>query len=271
MLTRNLVFSCLIGTALVVAGARTSRAGGDTTDPITTVTLTPEPTEFGWNNDDVTVDLFAEDDESEVESITYWATGADPIGETTVDGDEASFDVIEEGVTVVHFFATDEAGNEERERTVTVRIDRTDPIIRASVSKKTLWPPNGKTINVVVEGVATDALSGIDLESGEFEVIDEYNQVEPGGAFDMDDDGSFRFSVPLTASRLGRDRDGRTYTLKVSVLDEAGNVRVVSYKILVPHDQRGGGGKGRGNGGNGNGNGNGRGNGNGNGRGRGNR
>src|SRR3954468_1379530 len=118
MLTRTLLLRWLLGGVLLLGAASRGRAAADALPPETTAALAPEPNDFGWNNDDVTVDLLATDVGSGVGAITYWATGADPILPQTVNEDELVFDIVEEGITVVHFYATDQAGNDEEEQTL---------------------------------------------------------------------------------------------------------------------------------------------------------
>ncbi|HEU4942652.1 MAG TPA: hypothetical protein VFT18_05255, partial [Gaiellaceae bacterium] len=83
----------------------------------------------GWNNSDVTVTLTAQDDAagSGVKSITYSATGGQPIPSTTVNGSTAGVVISGEGVTTLSFFATDNAGNTSDTGTYTVRLDKTAP------------------------------------------------------------------------------------------------------------------------------------------------
>lgn len=241
MLSRRLLLALSLGASLVMAAATTSYAGDvDTTAPETTATLNPELNENGWANEDVQVTLLAEDNEggSGVDSITYSATGAQDIAENTVSGDETSFTITAEGVTVITYFATDNAGNDEAAETVTVRIDKTDPVITASPNPKKIWPPDKRIVTVTISGTITDALSGVDLTSGRFKLIDEYGAENEEGTFTINADGSFSFTADVIAKRKGRDRNGRTYAFEITAEDEAGNVAIKTVKVLVPHDRR---------------------------------
>ena len=115
----------------------------DKVDPVTTATPSPAPNAAGWNKADVTVTLTAADGPygSGVASLTYSATGAQVIAETTVAGNTVTIPITAEGVTTLHFHATDNAVNVEAGRTLQVKIDRIAPAI-------TLTRPAVKTYTV---------------------------------------------------------------------------------------------------------------------------
>ena len=263
MFSRRLLLALTVGASLLAAAATTSRAGlQETIAPETTATLDPSLNANGWANENVEVTLLALDNQggSGVESVTYFAAGAQTIASTTINDDQTTFTINQEGTTVVHFFATDVAGNVETEQTVTVRIDKTEPTVTVRADPKKLWPPNKRTVTVTVTGQISDELSGVDFSSGGYVLIDEYGDANTEGDITINENGTYRFTVDVVASRKGRDKNGRTYTIKVSALDEAGNSTTTTTTVVVPHDKRKknrGGGNGRGNG-NGNGNGNGR-------------
>jgi hypothetical protein len=66
---------------------------------------------------------------SGVRSITFSATGAQPIIRTTVSGSTASVPITAEGITTLSYLATDQAGNQAQPQTVTVKIDETTPLV----------------------------------------------------------------------------------------------------------------------------------------------
>jgi probable HAF family extracellular repeat protein len=100
----------------------------DATTPNTTATISPEPNAAGWNKKDVTVTLDATDEGgSNVETITYSATGAQPIDDQPVPGDSTEIKVTAEGETTITYYATDHADNAEVPKTLTVRLDKTTP------------------------------------------------------------------------------------------------------------------------------------------------
>lgn len=57
------------------------------------------------------VTVAATDAESGVRSLLYIATGAEPIAATTVTGASTSISITAEGLTIISFYATDNAGN----------------------------------------------------------------------------------------------------------------------------------------------------------------
>lgn len=116
-------------------------------------------------------------------------------------------------------------------------IDTTAPSVTATAAG-VLWPPNGKMVPVTVSGTLSDAGSGIDASSATFTVVDEYGVVQPSGAVTVAPNGSYSFTVQLESSRKGTDKDGRTYTVVVSVEDNNGNVGSATTSVAVAHDQR---------------------------------
>lgn len=121
-------------------------ASSDTTAPTTVASVDPAANAAGWNADPVTVRLDASDDEggSGVASITYALNGGEA---TTVNGASASIP-LDEGLTTVSYFATDEAGNQEPQQTLPVKIDETAPTLSlpdgVSVDATT---PNGAPVS----------------------------------------------------------------------------------------------------------------------------
>jgi hypothetical protein len=101
----------------------------------------------------------------------------------------------------------------------------------------TRWPPNGGMTPVLFSGAVTDTLSGVDRASVRFVVTDEYGIVEPRGNVTIAANGTYSFVVPLEASRLGGDKDGRLYTIAVTGQDSAGNQVSRSTTVTVPHDK----------------------------------
>jgi hypothetical protein len=131
----------------------------DRTPPTTVARVTPPPTATGWHRSDVTVTLSASDtpDGTGVRSLTYRASGAQPLPSTVVFGTTAQVVIAAEGLTTLRFFAIDLAGNVEPERAVTVRLDKTPPVLNPTVS------PDPVELNGTATATpgATDALSGV--------------------------------------------------------------------------------------------------------------
>lgn len=130
----------------------------DSTAPATSAATSPEPNAAGWHKEDVTVTLNAadEDDGSGVEGITYLATGAQEIASETVAGDEAEFLITNEGETTITYSATDNAGNTAEEKTLTVRLDETAPVLDLENVTADATSPEGAEVSY--SAPATDNL-----------------------------------------------------------------------------------------------------------------
>jgi Phosphodiester glycosidase len=210
----------------------------DLTPPHTTAQATPPPNVNGWNNSDVMVTLTAQDNPGGiVKQIEYSLAGAQTAASQVVPGNTASINLINEGVTTISFFAADVAGNIESSQSLTVRIDKTRPVISGMPVDCSLWPPNHGLVTVGTVR-AVDALSG--LAPGSFQVTGTSNE-GPGDAQSpnvvVTPNGTGGFVVQLRAERSGGG-NGRTYTLSATASDLAGNTATATATCTVPHDQR---------------------------------
>jgi hypothetical protein len=125
--------------------------------------LSPQPNSAGWNNSNVTITLNSTDNESGgtgVKQITYSAIGAQTFVPTVAPGPTASFTISTEGITTIAFFGTDNAGNTEIAKTITIELDKTPPTITGS---RTPAPnTNGwNNTDVTVSFNCSDSLSGV--------------------------------------------------------------------------------------------------------------
>jgi hypothetical protein len=117
-------------------------------------------------------------------------------------------------------------------------VDREGPTTTIAASPRLLWPPNNKPRAVTISGVAADAGTGLAQLS--IRVEDEYGKPVPAPAVvDLDGAATYPWSVSLDleASREGGDKDGRTYTIVVSVTDRACHVTEAFTTVVVPHDR----------------------------------
>jgi hypothetical protein len=141
----------------------TTQVALDTTPPVTSAGISPTPNANGWNNANVTITLMSTDDEPNgtgIKQITYSATGSQNIGSTVVGGASASLTISTEGITTITFFGTDNAGNIEIPKTITIKLDKTPPTIirsQAPVPNANGW----NNTNVSVSFTCTDNLSGL--------------------------------------------------------------------------------------------------------------
>jgi hypothetical protein len=161
----------------------------DSIAPATSALAAPTPNTFGWNNSNVTVMLNSADDPggSGVKQINYSATGAQPIPNTTATGATTSFQVTAEGITNITFFGTDNAGNMESPKTLTIELDKTPPSITGS--RAPLPNVNGwNNTNVTISFACADALSGLAAGSPPANTVittEGANQSVPGTCQDL--------------------------------------------------------------------------------------
>ncbi|MGZ4388859.1 MAG: HYR domain-containing protein [Gaiellaceae bacterium] len=175
-------------------------ASADAEPPTTSASVAPQPGASGWSNAPETVTLTAAENVG-VDHITYSATGAGAIPETTAAGTTVSIPVSAEGVTTLTYFATDEAGNAESPQTLVLRIDRTAPAIAT--------PAGGVTADATAADgadVAYDVTAGDNLDPS------------PGLA-----------CGPASGSRLAIG----TTTVSCTATDRAGNEATASFAVVV--------------------------------------
>jgi hypothetical protein len=112
----------------------------DTVKPTISASASPAPNAAGWNRTNVTVSLTATDDAngSGIKSITYSATGGQPIASTTVNGASTNVVISSDGITTLSYFATDNEGNTSDVGSITIKLDKTAPemYIRFDPAKK---------------------------------------------------------------------------------------------------------------------------------------
>jgi len=111
----------------------------------------------------------------------------------------------------------------------------TPPAIIVSATPISLWPPNGQMVPVTVSGTITDG--GCTITNAVYAVTDEYGRVQPTGSVTLSEAGTYSFIIPLQASRLGTDLDGRLYTITVSASNSAGKTGSAANTVVVPHDK----------------------------------
>jgi len=197
----------------------------------------PPPNVNGWNNTGVEITLSAKDNPGGiVKQIEYSLSGAQSSTTQVVAGNTAQINVVTEGVTTVQYSATDVAGNIESSQSLTVKIDKTRPVISGMPAGCSLWPPNHKLVTVGTV-TAADVLSG--LIAGSLQVKGTSN--EGSGNPQSPDivvtpNGTGGFVVQLRAERSGSGND-RVYNLTATVSDLAGNIAAAAASCTVPHDK----------------------------------
>ena len=132
----------------------------DTEAPVTVASLTTAANGNGWNKANFTVNFNATDGPapcgSGVKNITVEASGAVSLALTTTAGASTSLSIGTEGITTIHYHASDNAGNVESTKTLTVRLDKTNPSV-ACAAPDGLW----HAADVTLACSASDALSGL--------------------------------------------------------------------------------------------------------------
>jgi len=102
----------------------------DTTPPTTTVVQSPAPNAAGWNNQNVTLTFTATDNPngSGVNRIEVSLAGAQA-GAQTLPGTGGAVTVTAQGTTTVTYVAVDNLDNIEDPQSLTVKIDKTAPVV----------------------------------------------------------------------------------------------------------------------------------------------
>lgn len=128
----------------------------DTVPPSTTASA-PGVGASGWYAADVAVTLAATDGPgSGVQSLTYSSAGAQAAAAQTTSGASVQVVVAGEGETTISYAATDRAGNVEATKTLTVRLDKSRPVV-ACATPDAAWHVQ----DVRLACTASDALSGL--------------------------------------------------------------------------------------------------------------
>lgn len=149
----------------------------------TSATTTPPANALGWTNANPTVKLTATSSTAGVQSITYSASGANPIPTTTVSGSIASIPIANEGETTLVYAAVDSAGNTEYPKTFKVKVDKTPPTSFAYVTAD----PNG-TQHIWLQALDQANLSGlkqIQYQAFGANPIPQTNVTGAGASFDI--------------------------------------------------------------------------------------
>ncbi|HSW88815.1 MAG TPA: hypothetical protein VLG12_06660, partial [Candidatus Saccharimonadales bacterium] len=193
----------------------------DKTAPSTVVYTTGIRGQTGWYRTDVEIAFNGKDDVSGLQKTLY-----------SLDNGQSYHDYVDplvfkdEGYSKIIYYSIDNAGNEETKNTIEFNIDKTPPIVTINATPNSIWPPNGKMIDVKVMGNIDEK----NLYSKTFKVIDEYGLVQPSLA-------DFNQTIKLQADRNGTDKDSRIYQIQAKAEDFAGNISNVSTNVIVPHDQ----------------------------------
>lgn len=227
------------GTGLTVTESVSDKAGNTTTaasapsvkiDRTAPVSAISAPQ--GWNSSAATVELSADDNLSGVELTKYSVDGG---SETTYTGPFT----LGEGDHTVKYWSVDQAGNPERARTASVRVDSTVPSISYVLSQ--LANLNGwHNADVTVDFRCDDNLSGITScgpdvtvsEEGEGQHVDGTAQDAAGNTADTAATVNLDKTAPSIEARADRipDRNGwynRDVTVSFTCDDKLSGIGVL--------------------------------------------
>ena len=159
-----------------------------------------------WVNQDVKVNLIANDNESGVEKTYYSSNGSEYVEGT-------SFIVDQEGLNKVSYYSIDQAGNKEAVKSVEIKIDKTAPVITTSFND---YYALGSTLNLAYE--TKDTLSGI---ASEQLILSAPNEAIG--------------SVVNKLDQITLDKPG-VYTVTIFAKDFAGNVQILkkTFNVYIP-------------------------------------
>jgi len=194
----------------------------DTTPPVITPQINGTIGSNGWYRSNVSIDWIVNDPESGIVS----SVGCSPVI-LNVDTPGTTFTCS----------ATNGAGL-SASQSVSLKVDKTAPIIAGMPAACRLWPPNHQLSEVATVS-AVDNLAGLMM----FAVSGTSNEAENGlGDGDVAPDivitgtGLSSRTVQLRAERSGTGT-GRIYTLTATASDQAGNSSTAIGDCRVPHDQ----------------------------------
>jgi murein DD-endopeptidase MepM/ murein hydrolase activator NlpD len=193
----------------------------DKTTPSTIAYIGGSHGEDNWYRSNVEIGLNGNDDTSGYTS--YYSLDN---GESYREIDDPII-LSAEGTNRIYYYSVDKAGNKEEQKSIEINIDKTSPVVLITANPATLWPANGKMVNVKIGGKVDEE----NLFKTLFNITDEYNLIEPVLA-------GFDQTIKLEAKRNGNDRDGRMYSIVANAEDLAGNQGSAQVQIIVPHDQR---------------------------------
>ena len=133
----------------------TGNAIADTEAPTTSVQATGTEGTDGWYRSDVSLSFSGTDSGSGILNTYYYKDGE----QTLHDGD-TPLTLNTEGTTKVWYFSVDKAGNTEQPKSITIKIDKTNP----TITYKDRTNPNADGWNktdVTVNWTCTDQTSGV--------------------------------------------------------------------------------------------------------------
>ena len=245
-LVHGLVESGLVREADAEALEECVLAQLDAVAPVVQVTF-PAPTgKNGWFTASPVTGSVTADDASDVTAITCTGATVGPLTGLGTPAARAPLIVTGDGIHEISCSATDGRGNAGAgpgsSATATVKIDATPPALVCSSSPPSLWPANHKLVDVTttvtvdggVSGSAGAALLAVATSSEPDEGLGDGDAAKDIQGWEL---GTADTKGQLRAERSGKG-NGRTYTLRYTGADGAGNTATCSVAVTVPHDQK---------------------------------
>jgi len=146
--------------------------------------------------------------------LTYSATGVQPIASTTVNGaNSVQLSITTEGVTTISFAATDVAGNVEETQTISVRLDKSAPVVNCATADGQ-WHASDVSLACTASdsgsGLAEPSLASFSLSTNVAEGTESFDA--PTGSHEVCDAvGNCVTAGPLDGNRV--DKKGPTITI----------------------------------------------------------
>jgi hypothetical protein len=175
----------------------------------------------------VTVSVSASDDVDEAPACALSAVTGGPAGDVSITGPfSAAVRAVGNRTYSLRVTCSDAAGNASAGSVdVVVPPDTTAPVVTSlTVTPAVVWPPNDALVAVTVAVAATD-------DSAETPACSLSAVTSSGTSFTADD-----YSITGQYSARVRAVGGRTYSLRVTCSDAAGNRRDASVNVVVPPD-----------------------------------
>lgn len=201
----------------------------DLQPPTTSVALNGMVGSNGWFTSSVTVTLTATDqpDGAGVLKTVYTLDNGQTLQTYT-----GLFVIAQDGMWTVQAYSIDRAGNSEAPMaSATIKIDRTAPVLNASVTPSQLWPPNHRLVTVTPAVQASD-----NLDPAPVVQLVSVTCADRSGCDAGDIVVQANGTIQLRAERAGNG-NGRVYTLTYSARDAAGNITTRSAIVTVPHNR----------------------------------
>jgi len=207
----------------------------DRIPPTTSIDIAGTAGANGWYVSDVALTVTSVDDPGGcgVKEIHYVLDGAP---EVVLPGYIAVVSLTEDGSHTLIVWAVDNAGNVEAPPIqLSVKIDKTPPILAVTVCEAILWPPNHQYRAIRPVTFASDNLTQglmiflVSVQSNEPD--DELGDGDKPNDIVVNPDGT----ISLRAERSGTG-SGRVYTITYQAVDEAGNAATATALVVVPHD-----------------------------------